>query len=430
MFPSSLGISHRRSLDELLVFKGGEPFSRVFAQALVRSTIHASDRQQSRLLRLSDDDKLKGPRHKKRGEDSRLSARLGNTDSYTTTFSEGKMSTTDKVLKEFHDLMQELQEGGSDGGEELSCLDTLESLQEEGSIFVGAAKLDSPANVGEDSVSEADVLRRNNVSLLEALNEERRLRSKAERALLLAKDEAECIRVERDAEVEGYRLASVRLQNQVRCLCEEAGMDEVYGMFEAEVSRQTRELEALRRRNVQLETRDLVVLATPSSVAEQSFSSAVAVASIDAVTSPPFSGYNSRESKRLLYRLRQKASDVEQLTKENERLRAAERSHAFATRQARDSTRRINLAAQSSNRHRTMFETEQGEHNKTKSSLVVAQQEANALEEECRRQRREIETLKSEIAHLTKRIVDTEAKFKQVAKVATFIKKHKGGVFR
>jgi hypothetical protein len=340
------------------------------------------------------------------------------------------MSTTDKVLKEFHDLMQELQEDGSDGGEELSYLDTLESLQEEGSIFVGAAKLDSPANVGEDSVSEADVLRRNNVSLLEALNEERRLRSKAERALLLAKDEAECIRVERDAEVEGYRLASVRLQNQVRCLCEEAGMDEVYGMFEAEVSRQTRELEALRRRNVQLETRDLVVLATPSCVAEQSFSSAVAVASIDAVTSPPFSGYNSRESKRLLYRLRQKASDVEQLTKENERLRAAERSHAFATRQARDSTRRINLAAQSSNRHRTMFETEQGEHNKTKSSLVVAQQEANALEEECRRQRREIETLKSEIAHLTKRIVDTEAKFKQVAKVATFIKKHKGGVFR
>lgn len=341
------------------------------------------------------------------------------------------MANTDKVLKEFHDLMQELQEDGGDTGEELSYLETLDrSLQEEGSVFDLGAKFEPPAVVGEDSVSEADVLRRNNISLLEALNEERRLRSKAERALLLAKDEAECIRVERDAEVEGYRLASVRLQNQVRSLCEEAGMNEVYGMFEADISRQTRELEALRRRNVQLETRDLAALTTSACAAEQSFSSAVAVASVDAVTSPQFSGYNSRESKRLLYRLRQKASEVEQLIKENERLRAAERSHAFATRQARDSTRRINLAAQSSNRHKTMLEVEQNEHNKTKSSLVVAQQEANALEEECRQQRREIETLKIEIAHLRSRIVETEAKFKQVAKVATFVKKHKGGVFR
>lgn len=315
------------------------------------------------------------------------------------------------VLAQYQQLMHEL--GGKDG---------VEGIDKNVLRFENTSSFASVDAVGDPT--EADVLRRNNVSLMEALNEERNLRTKTERALVALQDEINLVKLEGEAEIEGYRLASSRLQNQVRSLCEETGMEVVFKLFEGELSRLSKEVAMLRSRNVQLETKGMDIdYSAPIAV------DTVAVDMTDGgpINSPPFMGYNSRESKRLLLRLRQKTAEADNLWKECERLRAAERSHAFSLRQTRDSTRRLNLAAQMTQRQKQLVDQEQVEHAKTKSSLAVMQHEANALEEECRSQRKENEALRAEIAMLKAKVVDAQAKARTTAKMANFVAKHKGG---
>jgi len=332
----------------------------------------------------------------------------------------------ENVLAQYHTLMNELHstdEGPNAASE--STTRVFSSPMNDVGVFIAPS----------DS-TELDLLRRNNVSLMEALNEERRLRTKAESALALAQDDMSLLRLEAESEVEGYRLASCRLQNQVRCLCEETGMEEVFRLFEVELKRLSKEMEALRARNVQLE-----LASSSSRTSNAQEGETIGAVDFDAVATssggegspiqaPPFAGYNSRESKRMLLRLRQKTTEADNLWKECEKLRAAERSHAFSLRQSRDSTRRLNLAAQMTLRQKSLLEQEQAEHMTTKSSLTVVQHEANSLEEECRAQRREIDSLKSELALMRSRLSDAQIKARQTTKMANFVAKHKGGSWR
>jgi len=276
-----------------------------------------------------------------------------------------------------------------------------------------------------ESVSESDVLRRNNVSLMEALGEERKMRIKAERDLSMIKEESVLQKLEADAEIEGHRLATLRLQNQVRNLCEETGLDEVYRLFEAEIKRLSKEVELLRARNLKLES-----LSDEEPIA-QNMETLTSLEDVSSpINAPPFAGYGHRESKRLVSRLRQKNAEAEQLWKECEKLRGLERSHAFSLRQSRDFTRRLNLATQMVQRQKQLVDQEQAEHLQTKTALSVVQHEANALEEECRAQRKEIEALKAEILQYRSRLNDAQMKARQIAKTNNFVAKHRGVIFR
>ena len=324
----------------------------------------------------------------------------------------GRMADLNAVLGQFNELMLDLRSAEDD------------TTAEGSNVFRFSAAAAPFEDSGGEDVTEVAILRRNNLSLIEALGEERNLRSKAERVLSMAKDEMQLLRLEGEAEVEGYRLASCRLQNQVRCLCEESGLEEVYRLFEAELKRQSKEIHALRVRNVQLETSDLEHFGIEA--ANNSTESVSPAHSSSPINAPPFAGYSNKESKRLLFRYRQKAIEADNLWKECEKLRAMERSHAFSLRQSRDFTRRLNLATQMTQRHKALNEQEQVDHAKTRGLLAVVQHEANALEEECRNQRKEIEALKGEQVLLRTRLTDAQLKARQTAKVA----KHKGGGFR
>lgn len=347
------------------------------------------------------------------------------------------MADLNNVLSQYHQLMATLNEENSDVESQdgsTTANDYLSISNEHSSLDCATStRIHSPTvfNFGtkletimtpDNGVTEMDVLRRNNISLLHALDEERKLRSKLERSLLLAQDEINVIKLEKDSEVETFRIACKRLQSQVRLLCEENGLDDVYQLFESDVQRLNNELHALRARNILLESRNLE--GSAEALINDSHGSRLDIGP------PPFTGYSNKESKRISQRMRQQANEIEALNKEVQRLRSCERNRAFSFKRAQNSTMRLRLATQASAKYRQCFEKEQAEHNYTKSSLIGAQEEANALELTCRRLKKEVEGYRVEGVELRDKLAAVESKFRQSSKMATFVAKHKGTGFR
>jgi len=296
------------------------------------------------------------------------------------------------------------------------------------------------------SIDEVDLLRRNNVSLLEALAEERQMRSKAERSLRLAKDEVEMAERAGEAEVESYRLAAIRLQGQVRLLAEERSLEEVYVAIEADVMRLQKEVQTLRQRNVLLETRDLEMLeqrekekeeaAMQTAVRNELDVSAeslhdVASSPIHAITNavaPSSSsgslGMSKRDAKRLFARLRQQGQELESMWKEIESLRSSERRHALSLQQAKDAARRLHLAAQTSIKQKAQLEAEHKAHAATARALAAVQGEVSTLHTEEQRLREQLQASVDEVASYRHQLLICEERIRKAMRIESFVQKH------
>lgn len=258
--------------------------------------------------------------------------------------------------------------------------------------------------VGEEDVivGEVDLLRRNNVSLLQALHEERRLRA-------LAQDDFDAMRLEKEAAAEGHRVGMLRLQQQVRCLCAEAGLEDLFNLCEAEVRRLQMELHALRDRNMRLELQDF---------------RAARVHAGEGLKKQSSSGSDKHQHGDVF--LRQKAAEVDNLQRENELLRSMERGRCFSQHQSRDVARRLFLAAQTNKRLKLGLEAEERDHGATKGILATMRGEANALEDECRLLRKDNDRLSAEAVQLRAHIAEYQAKLRISSRVSSFVGKHKG----
>lgn len=246
--------------------------------------------------------------------------------------------------------------------------------------------------------SEVDLLlRRNNVSLLEALHEERRLRA-------LTQDDLDAARVAREVDAEGHRLAITRFQRQVQCLCEDSGLQELFHLFETEVRRLQKELHSFHERNVCLELQ--CVEGDSGALPKRSSSS------------------GGKLTRDLL--LRQKIAEIDSVRKECEALRCQERGRAFSLQQSRDAARRLTLANQTSHKLKQSLEAEERDHGATKGQLMILQGEANALERECKQLKKELDTYKSEL--MQARVAECQAKLRKssAVKAAAFVEKHVG----
>ncbi len=107
---------------------------------------------------------------------------------------------------------------------------------------LGKEQIDDTGLVGD----EFHVLKRNYGVLLEALAHEK---SKCESL----DDDIQELRLQKESECEDYRLQIQRLQGQIRALTSERSLEEVYDVMEEDVMRLKRELEVIRKDNVQLE---------------------------------------------------------------------------------------------------------------------------------------------------------------------------------
>lgn len=265
-------------------------------------------------------------------------------------------------------------------------------------VFLQELAADVPADT-----AELELLRRNNVSLLEALHEERRLRA-------LTQDDLDGARIAREVDAEGNRLALSRLQRQVKCLCDDSGLQDLYNLFETEVRRLQKELHSLRERNVCLEQQSIEGDSTGASPKRCSSVS---------------SGKQLRD---LL--LRQQTAEIDQVRKENEVLRSQERGRAFSLHQTRDAARRLTLAGQMSHKLKQRLEAEERDHGATKGLLIIVQGEANALEKECQKLRRDVDNYKRELLQAREAECQAKLQKKFANKAAAFVGKHVGSSIR
>ena len=60
-----------------------------------------------------------------------------------------------------------------------------------------------------------------------------------------------------DVDLDSQRLEVIRLKSQLRAVCEENSLADIYSAFEGEITRLLRENGSLRRVNLELETKDL-----------------------------------------------------------------------------------------------------------------------------------------------------------------------------
>lgn len=289
------------------------------------------------------------------------------------------------------------------------------------------------------SVSDVEVMQRNNRSMMDALNTERH------RAELLEED-VSMAKLEKDAEIDEYKLVITRLKSQIRTLVSERSLDEVYDVMEEDITRLSRELEMTRARNLVLENKMLDNLmihqqkrggvddATTSFLdmdggGEFSFSHTQAPGQpgLSASFLSDTTGLSKKESKRLIAQVKHQNFNIEALKKENEALKSTERLHNISVRQTKDAARRVYLSTQQADRAKADYEKERGEHLETGKCLAMVRNEVGALHDENRDLKMTHDKLLLQIASLKRELGESESRRKRERKLNNFVMKHVPG---
>ena len=294
---------------------------------------------------------------------------------------------------------------------------------------------------GEEQ-SETEVLRRNNRSIMDALNNE------IHRADLLEED-VSMAKLEKDAVIDDYKLVITRLKAQIRTLVSERSLDEVYDVMEEDITRLTRELEMTRARNLALENKMLDKLITTKrggdgvdestsfldlrSHAEEegefsfSHTQAPGQPGLSASFLSDTTGLSRKESKRLIAQVKHLNSTIESLKKEGEALKSTQRLHNISVRQTKDAARRVYLANQQADKARSEFDKERTDHHETSKCLTMVRGEVGALHDENRHLKLINDKLKLQVARLQREMAESEAKRKRERKMNNFVMKHVPG---
>jgi hypothetical protein len=272
-----------------------------------------------------------------------------------------------------------------------------------------------------------------------------------------------------EVDLEDQRLAVVRLKAQVRALCAQSNLADIHALFEEDVQRLVTENEALRRRNLMLETKDvyaetellphqarLVQGAKLSSFAvfvvgtegtegtkgtmgtvgtegteevaacdslEGGRQSDVSVAATTAAVTTLLAKAN-KEKSRLVSKLHLMVQEKEDLRGRFEELCRRERQGVLSAKLAGDASRRLHTAQQDVVRLTNELESERTLRSQTASDLELVRADACRLQESERAMRNEWAAARADQAVLTERVRELDDERRKLAQLNNFVVKH------
>ena len=153
------------------------------------------------------------------------------------------------------------------------------------------------------------------------------------------KDDLATLKTQCDIELDSARIEIMRLRSQLRAVCEEKSLADIYSIFESNISRLLKENEALRRANLDLETKEL-----EKAMAGEKPSLMTATG---ANSQPSYLlEVANKENNRLLLKLKKSGQEKELLREQLESYRMRERQYTISNKLAQDSSRRLKNAHQ------------------------------------------------------------------------------------
>ena len=229
------------------------------------------------------------------------------------------------------------------------------------------------------------------------------------------------------------------MKTQLRALCDNQSLTDVFATFEENVARLVRENETLRQINLQLEARELDAflrqgeklvqfdhMGKKSSLADASNSQNANTAGVnDTTNSESFRLQASKkENLRLLTRLKKSGQDREVLKVAFEELKTKERQFIVNTKIANDASRRLRIA------HQQLIQTKRDLENEI-TLRVATERDLQCIREDTATLRTSEAALKeermrylSELASLRERVREVDHERKRMGQLNRFVQKH------
>jgi len=142
-----------------------------------------------------------------------------------------------------------------------------------------------------------------------------------------------------DVDLDSYRLEVIRVKSQLRAVCEEKSLADIYGAFEGEITRLLKEIGSLRRVNLELETKELdkAMLGEKQNAPVHSPTPSTASYLLEVA---------NKENNRLLLKLKKSGQEREALREQYETLKMRERQFLMSSKLAQDASRRLRSSHQ------------------------------------------------------------------------------------
>jgi hypothetical protein len=228
-------------------------------------------------------------------------------------------------------------------------------------------------------VDKEETFMHSNESLLQALCDERILKQRAEEALATLHDELNEARLQFEVDVESQKVEILKLKSQVRALVSDRNLDDVFYRFEDDVSRLTKENESLRYRNIRLESRDIGLNLSVSTIQSTSPRKQDLASETGVDLQQTMKTFDSRH-KKLISRLQKVLLENEQLVREKEDIAKKDRVY-HATARVNDDLRKKVTAIQTENADlRCIFESTLHQLNETESDMLLVKEELRELQ--------------------------------------------------
>eukprot|EP01036_Dinobryon_divergens_P026053 gene26052-34656_t len=280
---------------------------------------------------------------------------------------------------------------------------------------------DAIRSASRENMVEIEKMTRMNRTLIDALSEERAVRQRLEEKLASHGDELAMLKTQSDVDLDSYRLEVIRLKSQLRAVCEEKSLADIYSAFEADITRLLKENGSLRRVNLELETKDLdkAMLGErqPSGTSASPSTTTTATASYLLEVA-------NKENNRLLLKLKKSGQEREALREQFETLKMRERQFLMSSKLAHDASRRLRSSHQDLQRARKALDAEQ-------LKAAGREKDLQLLRSDCEQTRQAEQSLRSERARLLAemsllrdRVRQAEDEKRRSVKIDKFIGKH------
>jgi myosin heavy subunit len=239
---------------------------------------------------------------------------------------------------------------------------------------------------------------------------------------------------------DSHTLEVKQLKAQMRTLCDNQSLTDVFATFESDVARLVRENESLRQMNLELEARELDAFLRAS---EKRLGGAGAAGS---PTSPTASGAAAavgtgaegevggsesyrlqavkRENLRLVTRLKKSGQEREALRTSYEELKAKERQFVINTKIANDSARRLRSTHQELQRTKRELEEQSAARAAAERDLQLVREDTKGMRVAEAALREERSQLLSEVASLRERVREVDHESRRLAQLNRFVHKH------
>eukprot|EP01034_Spumella_vulgaris_P021689 gene21689-27731_t len=271
---------------------------------------------------------------------------------------------------------------------------------------------DGTSSQASEDVSETERLRRANSSLMEALREEKTLRTRLEKELAATKDDILEVRTQCEVDLDSSAIEIKQLKSQLRALCDNHSLTDVFASFEESVARLTRENGILRRQNLELEVKEMDLLEHGDKH----------VGSNDSETA--VSTRSNHEKNRMLSKLRKSGQERESLKEQFEALKAKERQFLLSNKLAQDASRRLRISHQDLLRTKKELDTERLVHADTERDLRLIRQDTLELKQSESHLREERARMVHEVAMLRERVATLDDERRRNGQLSKFVTKH------